>query len=366
MSALRQALIRELELQRMAARTIQAYVASVAQLAGYYRCSPDQLSVEQIRDWVHHLLVERRLADSTVNVRLQGVRFFYTQVLRRQDFDLRVPTRNSGRLPQVLSRDEVRRVIEACTSLRQRALLMTAYGAGLRVSELVQLRVDDLHAERGLVRIRNGKGNRERYSLLSAALVQQLREYWKADRTTRARRQSPWLFLAFRPDIPLSVTTAQHAWDAARERSGIQRGQGIHTLRHCFATHLLEAGVDVVTIQRLLGHNCLSPRHAICTWCRSGSVACRVPSTCCGCQRPLRCHLSRTRTLGRTTTACDVRRRHVRHGGSGSLTEDRTGRHHSVLRGPSARGPLVGHSTPGAGGDCRLSHPLAGGAAVRL
>lgn len=258
MTALRQAMIRELELQRMAARTIQAYVASVFQLARYFRCSPDRLSIEQIRDWIHHLLVERRLADSTVNVRLQGVRFFYTQVLRRKDFDLRVPMRGPGRLPQVLSRDEVRRVIEACTSIRQRAMLMTVYGAGLRVSELVQLRVDDLHADRGLVRIRHGKGDRERHSLLSASLVQHLREYWKADRTTADRKQSPWLFPAHRPDIPLSIATAQHAWDAAQERSGVGRGHGIHTLRHCFATHLLEAGVDVVTIQRLLGHNCLS------------------------------------------------------------------------------------------------------------
>lgn len=258
MTALRQAMIRELELQRMAAKTIEAYVSSVVQLARYFKCPPDRLGREQVRDWIHHLMVERRLSDSTVNVRIQGLRFFYTQVLRRTDFDLRIPTRSAGRLPQVLSRDEVRRVIEACTSIRQRAMLMTVYGAGLRVSELVQLRVDDLHADRGLVRIRHGKGNRERYSLLSASLVRHLREYWKADRTTADRKQSPWLFPAHRPDVPLSIATAQHGWDAAQERSGVRRGHGIHTLRHCFATHLLEAGVDVVTIQRLLGHTCLS------------------------------------------------------------------------------------------------------------
>lgn len=259
MSRLRQAMVRELQLQRKAAPTIRSYVATVAQLAEHYRRSPDQLSLEQVRDWIHHLIVVRKLSDSTVNVRIQALRFFFQHVLRRSDFDLNIRMRGPGRLPEVLSRDEVRRVLDADTSIRQRTLLMTVYGAGLRVGELVALRTDDLHADRGLIRIRHGKGNRERYSLLSASLVQQLRNFWRADRQgTAARKASVWLFPGDDPREPIAVSTAQYAWDLAHRRSGVTPGHGIHTLRHCFATHLLEAGVDVITIQRLLGHSCLS------------------------------------------------------------------------------------------------------------
>lgn len=270
MSKLRQALVRELQLQRKAPRTIRSYVAAVAQLAEHYRRSPDQLSLEQVRDWIHYLIVVRKLSDSTVNVRIQGLRFFFQHVLRRSDFDLNIRMRGPGRLPEVLSREEVRRVLDSCTSIRQRTLLMTVYGAGLRVGELVSLRTDDLHADRGLIRIRHGKGDRERYSLLSASLVQQLRNFWRADRQgtserltatgnpTAARKASVWLFPGDDPRDHIAVSTAQYAWDLAHQRSGVTRGIGIHTLRHCFATHLLEAGVDVITIQRLLGHSCLS------------------------------------------------------------------------------------------------------------
>lgn len=198
--------MRELQLQRKAPRTIRSYVASVAQLAEHYRRSPDQLSLEQVRDWIHYLIVVRMLSDSTVNVRIPGLRFFFQHVLRPSDFDLNIRMRGPGRLPEVLSREEVHRVLDSCTSIRQRTLLMTVYGAGLRVGELVSLRTDDLHADRGLIRIRHGKGDRERYSLLSASLVQQLRNFWRADRQgtserltatgnpTAARKASVWLF----------------------------------------------------------------------------------------------------------------------------------------------------------------------------
>ncbi len=254
----------ELQLQKRH-RGDPSYVASVAQLAEHYRRSPDQLSLEQVRNWIHYLIVVRKLSDSTVNVRIQALRFFFQHVLRRRDFDLNIRMRGPGRLPEVLSRDEVRRVLDADTSIRQRTLLMTVYGAGLRVGELVSLRTDDLHVDRGLIRIRHGKGNRERYSLLSASLLRQLRNFWRADRQsssdrltavgnpTAARKASVWLFPADDPRQHIAVSTAQYAWDLAHQRSGVTRGHGIHTLRHCFATHLLEAGVDVITIQRLLG-----------------------------------------------------------------------------------------------------------------
>ncbi len=253
MTPLRQALIRELELQRRSPRTIQAYVASVRQLAEFYRRSPDEVSLEDIRSWIHYLIVDRKLSHSSVNVAIQGLRFFFRHVLKRDDFDLKTPTRRPGRLPQALSRMEVRRVIEAAADLRDRAMLMTAYASGLRVSELMNLRVHDLDAERKLIRVRNGKGDKERYTILSEALLLQLRDYWKNECS-----RSEWLFPGQRGQKPLHVKAAQRAWKNAKHRAGVLRGRGIHSLRHSFATHLLEAGVDIVTIQRLLGHNNLA------------------------------------------------------------------------------------------------------------
>ncbi len=253
MSELRQALIRELQLQRRSANTISAYVLAVRQLAEFHNRSPDRLSREQVRDWIHHLIVERRLADGSVNVKIQALRFFFTHVLKRTDFDLQAPTRGTKKLPQALSRTDVKRIIEAASNLRHRVMFMTVYAAGLRISELVDLKSGDLDAERRLMRIRCGKGGRERYSLMSDALLQQLRQHWR-----RERPLGDWLFTGPDRCRPISCTAVQRAWMDAKQKAGVVRGAGIHTLRHSFATHLLGAGVDLVTIQRLLGHSCLS------------------------------------------------------------------------------------------------------------
>jgi site-specific recombinase XerD len=253
MTPLRQALIRELELRRRSPHTIQAYVTAVRQLAEYYGRSPDQLELEEVRDWFHHLLVERRLAGTSVNLKIQAVRFFFQHVLRRSDFDLKSPTQRSRKLPQALSRCEVKRIIEAATLPRHRVMLMTVYAAGLRVAELVQLSVHDLDAERHLMRVRSGKGSKERYTLLSDALLAHLRDHWR-----REKPPSQWLFPGLDSNHPITVTAVQRAWMAAKKKAGVVRGRGIHTLRHSFATHLLESGVDLVTIQRLLGHSSLS------------------------------------------------------------------------------------------------------------
>lgn len=252
MTPLRKRMIRELQLHRKSPRTVEAYVTAVAQLAAHYGRSPDGIAVEEIRDFLHHLITARKLAYSSVNQKLAGIRFFWQQVLRRKDFDLRVPAKRSGRLPEAMSRSEIARLIEAATYPKHRVLLMTCYAAGLRVSELVHLRLEDILSERMLIHVRAGKGRKDRYTLLSPRLLAELRSYW------RFCRPHPWLFLNRAGSAPLPVATAQKAFYTLKERAGIKHGQSIHSLRHSFASHLLEAGVDLPTLQRLLGHTHLA------------------------------------------------------------------------------------------------------------
>lgn len=252
MTPLRQQMIRELELARKSPKTIEAYVTAVAQLAAHYRRSPEAISLEEVRGFLHHLITARKLAFSSVNQKLGGIRFFYRHVLGRDDFALKVPAKRSGRLPEPLGRSEVARLIAATRNAKHRVLLMTCYAAGLRVGELVRLQPTDIHSERMLIRVDQGKGRKDRYTLLSPRLLEELRAYW------RAARPGAWLFPGGDRSGPLPVATAQRVYYTAKARAGITHGHGIHSLRHSFATHLLEAGVDLPTIQRLLGHTSLA------------------------------------------------------------------------------------------------------------
>lgn len=252
MTPLRQQMIRERELHRKAPKTIEAYVTAVTQLAEYHRRSPETISVAEVRDFLHHLITVRQLAFSSVNQKAGGIRFFYQHVLGREEFQLKVPMKRSGRLPQPLGRTEISRLFDAARNPKHRAILMTAYATGLRVSELAQLRLDDIHADRMLIRVDQGKGRKDRYTLLSPRLLEELRDYW------REYRPRPWLFLNKDGCRHLPPCTAQKIYELCKLRAGITRGRGIHTLRHSFATHLLEAGVDLPTIQRLPGHTSLT------------------------------------------------------------------------------------------------------------
>ena len=252
MTSLRQQMIRELELQRKSPKTIQAYVSAVKQLATHFGRSPDRIDVEEVRDFLHHLITQRKASPSTVNQKVCGIRFFYREVLWQKDFELRVPVKRAARLPEPLSRSEIGRLIDAATDPKHRVLMMTAYSAGLRVGELVRLQIKDLHSERLLIRVNQGKGRKDRYTLLSPRLLDELRDYW------RLFRPQPWLFLGRDPSRPYPVATAQKVFYQLKQRAGITHGHGIHSLRHSFATHLLEAGVDLPTIQRLMGHTSLT------------------------------------------------------------------------------------------------------------
>ncbi len=252
MTPLRECMIRELELQRKAPLTVDAYVKAVAQLAQHYGRSPDAISVDEVRDFLHYLITQKKVAFSTCNQKLSAIQFFYRHVLGRKDFSLRVPSKRGGRLPEPFSRGEIAKILDATRNLKHRALLMTAYGGGLRVSELVRLQLGDIHSERMLIRVNQGKGRKDRYTLLSQRLLEELRAYW------RAYRPRPWLFPGRDPSRPLPANTAKKIFTAAKQRVAIQHGHGIHSLRHSFATHLMEAGVALPVIQRLMGHGSLA------------------------------------------------------------------------------------------------------------
>jgi len=252
MTPLRQKMIYELELHRKSPGTIESYVTAVAQLSQHYGRSPETISVEEIRDFFHHLITTQKVALGTCNLRLSGIKFFYRHVLGQRDFSLRIPSKHSGRLPEPLSRSEIARILEVVDNLKHRAVLMTAYGGGLRVSEVVHLQPTDIHSDRMLIRVNQGKGRKDRYTLLSSRLLEELRAYWR-----QYRPKGEWLFPGYR-NKPLSERAAQTIFYVAKERAGVLHGHGIHCLRHSFATHLMEAGVQITVIQRLLGHASLS------------------------------------------------------------------------------------------------------------
>ena len=250
MGALRQKMIEEIRLRNFSPRTEHSYVSAMVGLAKYYRQSPDQLSQEQIRAYLLHLK-ERGLSPSSRNVAISGMKFFYQQCLGWNEKQLFIaPRKRSWQLPEVLSQKEVERLLLAATKQRDRCLLMTAYATGLRVSELVRLKVSAIDSHRMMVRVEQGKGRKDRYTILSQRLLCELRCYWKEHR-------SPTYLFPNRKGGPISIDYAQKTYNRAKLRAGIEKGHGIHTLRHCFATHLLEAGVDLRTIQTLLGHTSL-------------------------------------------------------------------------------------------------------------
>lgn len=200
-----------------------------------------------------HLRQELKRNPSTCNVVISGLRFFYTYTVRDQSVKLKLPSRKkTKRLPEVLSRQEVARIIGCPANIKHRVMLMTAYSAGLRVSELVRLKQKHIDSARMVIRVEQGKGRKDRYTILSQRLLKELRIYYKACRPEN------WLFPAKNSIRHISITSAQRVYYRAKKKSGITKGKGIHTLRHCFASHLLEAGYDVLRIQILMGHRSLS------------------------------------------------------------------------------------------------------------
>jgi site-specific recombinase XerD len=241
---------RELQLRRYAATTQKTYLEAVVGLTKHYGTAPDQLSVRQVQDYVLYLMLERKLHWNSVNTICSGLTFFYRQTLKWPDGALAFPRRRTPRqLPEILSGTELTSLFAAADNQQHRALLMTTYGGGLRVNEVCKLRPRDIDSQRMMIRVVNGKRGKDRYTLLSVRLLEELRTYWKA------YRPSTWLFPGCQSQRPFSDDKARLVFNAAKVQAGIHKAGSIHLLRHCFATHLLEAGVDLRTIQILLGHS---------------------------------------------------------------------------------------------------------------
>jgi integrase/recombinase XerD len=252
MTELRQRYLQDLRLRNYAPKTLKAYAECVSLFARYFRRSPEQLGPEHIRQYQLYLVEEKKCSWSRFNQTVCALRFLYRNTLGKDWAVTHIPfPRKQKKLPVVLSRDEVAQFLAAIHCLKYRTILSLCYGAGLRISEALNLQVTDIDSKRMMIRVRQAKGHKDRFVMLSPKLLDLLRQYWKAERPTS------WLFPGRPKDHPLDSTTLQHVCRLARRDSGIIKPVTPHTLRHSFATHLLEAGANIRTIQLLLGHNSL-------------------------------------------------------------------------------------------------------------
>lgn len=250
MTTLRQRMTDDMRLRNFSPHTQAAYIHAVAAFARYFKRPPPQLGADRVREYLLHLVQARRVSWSTYNQARCALQFFYRVTLGRDErFDSLPCARQPRRLPTVLSGDELQRMFAAAGSLQERALLMTLYGSGLRASEAASLRTEDIDSTRMLIHVREGKGQKERVVKLPAHLLPVLREYWKR------HRPRPWLFpQRASPDRHVERDHVFKVVARCAKRAGIATPVGPHTLRHSYATHLLDAGGDLRTIQVLLGH----------------------------------------------------------------------------------------------------------------
>ena len=253
MKALRKRMIEDMKIRNLSENTQKSYVYHVAKFAKYFGRSPDLLGAEEVREYQVHLIEERHLSASTLNVTVCALRFLYRVTLRRQGVVERIYyAKSEKRLPVVLSPDEVAQFFQSIKSLKYFALLLIPYAAGLRISEACRLKVADIDSQRMIIRIEQGKGRKDRNVMLSPRLLKVLREYWTTS------RPSHWLFPGKYSGTPVSPASARGVCHQIALASGLKKRVTPHTLRHCFATHLLESGTEIRTIQTLLGHQSLA------------------------------------------------------------------------------------------------------------
>lgn len=249
MTSLRHRMLEDLQLRGLAPRTQQCYIEAVKHLSQHYRRAPNQLTEEEIRQYFLYLLNEKKVAESTFRIHLYGIRFFYEITLQRPWPVLTlIRPRHSRKLPVVLSPQEVRSLLASVVNPKAGMCLRMIYACGLRLREGTHLQVSDIDPHRMLVCVRQGKGRKDRLVPLAARTLELLRVYWQ-----RARPR-PWLFPARDQQMPLPATTLQKTFKLVVRQSGFAKDASIHTLRHSYATHLLERGVSLRVIQELLGH----------------------------------------------------------------------------------------------------------------
>jgi len=249
MGKLREQMKMDLKLKGYSSKTQAAYLGYMKKFVRYFGRSPAKMGEEEIREYLYHLLTERDLGDSSINSAYSALKFFYKTTLCRDWNVAKIPRRKpEKRLPVVLDGSEIKQLFAVTTNLKHRALLMTTYSAGLRVSETAHLKVCDVDSKRMQLRIAQGKGKKDRYASLSPVTLNLLRDYW------RQYRPFSWLFPGRLPESPISTRSIQKVFKDAKRKAGIKKPATVHTLRHSFATHLLEAGTDIYRVQKLMGH----------------------------------------------------------------------------------------------------------------
>ena len=251
---LRQRMIDDMTQRRLNPKTQDAYLRSVIKLTRFLGRSPDTASADELRQFQLHL-AQNGVSNKTINATITGLRFFFETTLDdRQALRKMSTIRDPRKLPVILSPNEVKRLLEATTNLKYKAALATAYGAGLRASEVTHLKVTDIDSQRMVLRVEQGKGSKDRNAMLSPTLLALLRQWWRTAQAQRRMLKGGWLFPGQNPVNPLTTRQLRRAMEASVKLAGLEKHVSLHSLRHAFATHLLEQGVDIRLIQVLLGH----------------------------------------------------------------------------------------------------------------
>lgn len=253
MTPLRQRMLEDMGIRNFAKNTQSSYLTQVCAFAKHFGQSPDQLGPEQIRAWQVHLLEVKKLTPKSIGIAAAALRFLYKVTLKREWAVEEIPLpKKPLKLPVILSREEITHFFECIGNLKHRTILMTAYAGGLRVTEVTRLKISDIDSRRMVLRVEQGKGQKDRYVMLSPQLLEILRHWW------RVARPEHWLFPGGIPGQPITRGAVELACQKAHRMCGIRKPITPHSLRHAFATHLLESGTDVRTIQLLLGHRSLA------------------------------------------------------------------------------------------------------------
>ena len=253
-SPLRQRMLDDMRMRKFGDKTQLDYVRAVRNFTKYLGRSPDTAGVEDLRNYQLHL-VDQGTSPASLNSAISGLKFFFTVTLDREEVMAKMqPVHLPRKLPVILSREEVGRLIAAARNLKHQTALALAYGTGLRVNEVVSLKVGDIDSQRMTLRVEQGKGQKDRYAMLSPVLLERLRVWWRVARAQGKMLDGGWLFPGLNPIEPLSARQLNRAIHAAAEDAGIEKRVSMHSLRHAFATHLLEQKVDIRLIQVLLGH----------------------------------------------------------------------------------------------------------------
>ena len=249
MGKLRDQMLVDLQLRGATPRTQKAYLREVSNFAKYFNRSPKELGEGELKEYMLYLMKERHLSDGTFRFYVAALKFLYRTTLKREWVveKIKCPKRKR-KLPVVLDISEVESLFSVTTNLKHKAILMITYSSGLRVSETARLKMTDIDSKRMMVRVRQGKGGNDRYSILSQTALEHLRQYWRKYRPTE------WLFAGAKKDDPITTHSIQLMFYAAKKRAGITKPVSVHTLRHSFATHLIEAGTSLHHVQMLLGH----------------------------------------------------------------------------------------------------------------